>query len=80
MPAALFTVPEAAAYLKLDQEGLTRPREAVRWLYRTGKLKYTKVGRYVRFRKAWLDALINRNAVQRNSRNRHTATPKARRK
>lgn len=65
MSSELLTPDEALAYLRLDQQGLAQPREALRWLCRTGKLKYTKVGRYVRFRKEWLDELIDRNAVRR---------------
>jgi hypothetical protein len=78
MPDALLTPLDAIAYLKLDQQGLSQPRESLRWLCRTGRLKYTKVGRYVRFRKAWLDDLINRNAVQRHSRNCDRPAPKVR--
>jgi hypothetical protein len=60
----LMTPAEAIEYLRLDQNGLQQPRESLRWLCRTGKLRYTKVGRYIRFRKAWLDELVERNAVQ----------------
>jgi hypothetical protein len=59
------TPAEAVAYLGLDRQNLRDPREALRWLCRTGRLKYTKVGRYVRFRRAWLDELIDGNAVRR---------------
>ena len=62
----LMTAPEAVAYLRLDQQGLRQPRESLRWLCRTGKLKYTKIGRYIRFKREWLDELINRNIVQRS--------------
>jgi len=54
----LMTPAEAISYLGLDQQGLRQPRESLRWLCRTGRLRYTKVGRYIRFRKAWLDELI----------------------
>ena len=64
----LLTAAEAVAFLRLDQQGLRQPRESLRWLCRTGQLKFTKVGRYLRFRMCWLDELIRRNAVQRDSR------------
>jgi len=59
----LMTPEDAIAYLRLDRDGPRKPYESLRWLYRTGKLKYTKVGRYVRFRQAWLDELIDQHAV-----------------
>lgn len=62
----LLTQEDAIAYLRLDSEGLRQPCEALRWLCRTGKLKYTKIGRYVRFRKEWLDDLIDQHAVLAN--------------
>ena len=65
MTENLLTPRDAISYLRLDQQGLRAPGEALRWLCRTGKLKYTKVGRYVRFRRAWLDELIEQNAVRR---------------
>jgi len=68
MSNALLTPLEAVAYLRLDQQNLRDPRESLRWLCRTGQLKFTKVGRYLRFRMRWLDELIRRNAVQRDSR------------
>jgi excisionase family DNA binding protein len=61
----LYTPEEAVAYLGLDRQGLRQPLEALRWLCRTGRLKYTKVGRRLRFRETWLDELIERNAIQR---------------
>jgi hypothetical protein len=65
MSSDLRTPTEALAYLRLDQQGLAQPREALRWLCRTGRLKYTKVGRYVRFRREWLDEMIEKNTVRR---------------
>jgi hypothetical protein len=65
MSRELITPEEAVSYLRLDQQGLRYPREALRWLCRTGKLRYAKVGRYVRFRKTWLDELIERSVVPR---------------
>jgi hypothetical protein len=67
MAEEILTPLEAVAYLKLNEQGLRAPLEALRWLTRTGKLKYTKVGRYIRFRRAWLDDLIEQNAVRRAS-------------
>lgn len=57
----------AEAYLGLDRDGHRKPAEALRWLCRTGRLKYTKVGRHLRFEEAWLDELIDRNAVRREA-------------
>jgi excisionase family DNA binding protein len=68
MGTELVTPDEAIAYLRLDEQGLRQPREALRWLCRTGRLRYTKVGRYVRFRRDWLDELVERNAVRRAAR------------
>jgi excisionase family DNA binding protein len=65
MPDELMTPDEAIAYLGLDRQGLRMPRESLRWLCRTGRLRFTRVGRYIRFRRSWLDELIERNAVQR---------------
>jgi hypothetical protein len=66
MSSTLMTPGEAVAYLRLDQQGLQQPLEALRWLCRRGKLRYAKVGRYVRFRKDWLDELIERSAIRRD--------------
>jgi hypothetical protein len=65
MSDQLMTPAEAIAYLRLDEQGLRYPRESLRWLCRTGKLKYAKIGRYVRFRRSWLDEMIERNSTQR---------------
>jgi len=63
----LRTSEEAVVYLGLDRQGLRQPQEALRWLCRTGKLKYTKIGRRLGFRQDWLDELIERNAVLRTT-------------
>src|SRR5215470_13793741 len=68
MGETLMTPAEAVGYLRLDQQGLRQPRESLRWLCRSGKLKFTKIGRYIRFKQEWLDELVNRNAVQRGPR------------
>ena len=65
MEDRLFTPDEAMQFLGLDQQGLRAPREALRWLCRTGKLKYAKIGRYVRFRKVWLEEFVNANTICR---------------
>lgn len=62
---SLRTPDDAVTYLGLDRQGLGQPLEALRWLCRTGQLKYTKIGRRIRFREEWLDDLIERNAVHR---------------
>jgi hypothetical protein len=65
MDDSLRTPDEAIRFLGLDRQGLRTPREALRWLCRTGRLKYAKVGRYVRFRKAWLEEYVDVNTVCR---------------
>lgn len=67
MATKIYTSEEAASYLGLNRRGLSQPQEALRWLCRTGKLKYTKVGRHLMFREEWLDELIERNAVLRTT-------------
>jgi hypothetical protein len=67
-PNRLILPEEAVAYLGLDQQGLRHPRESLRWLCRTGRLRYAKVGRYLRFRLDWLDEFIERNSVPQSPR------------
>lgn len=67
MEGPLKTPDEAVRFLGLDRQGLRAPREALRWLCRTGKLKYARVGRYVRFREEWLQELVNTNTVRREA-------------
>lgn len=67
IPQNLYTSWDAVTYLGFDRDGLQQPLEALRWLCRTGKVKYTKIGRHVRFRQEWLDELIERNAVLRET-------------
>ena len=69
MSDPLLTPFEAVIYLRLDQLGLRQPRESLRWMRRRGLLKFARVGRSILFRQSWLDALVDRSAVQRNSRN-----------
>lgn len=64
----LMTADEAVQYLRLDQQGLRQPREALRWLCRTDKLRSTKIGRRVLFRRQWLDEYIDRHDVAGRSR------------
>jgi hypothetical protein len=63
----LMTPAEAVSYLGLDRQGLRDPREALRWLCRTGRLRHTRVGRHTMFRRDWLDELVNENAVRANA-------------
>ena len=63
MTQSLMTPEEAITFLGLDRQKLQQPREALRWLCRTGQLRYTKVGRYVRFRRQWLEELVERNEM-----------------
>ena len=64
MENELLTPDEALRILALDRQGLRQPREALRWLCRTGQLRFTKIGRYVRFRRSWIEELITRNEVE----------------
>lgn len=59
MPRRMLTPEEAIKYLALDRQHLRCPRESLRWLCRTKKLRFAKVGRYVRFRQEWLDELVD---------------------
>ncbi|WP_165253445.1 helix-turn-helix domain-containing protein [Paludisphaera soli] len=61
----VYTSDEAIEYVGLDRQGLRQPHESLRWLCRTGKLKYAKIGRRLKFRKSWLDDLVERNAIRR---------------
>ena len=63
----LKTSDEAVSQLGLDRLGLRDPRESLRWLRRTGRLKFTRIGRHLMFREEWLDELIDRNAVLRKA-------------
>jgi hypothetical protein len=63
MTSDLLTKAEAIAYLGLDRLGLQRPDEALRWLRRMGRVKFTRLGRHIRYRKQWLDDAIEGNAV-----------------
>jgi hypothetical protein len=67
---SLVTPEEAIRFLGLDRQGLRQPREALRWLCRTGRLRYTKVGRYVRFRQAWLEELVEGGSVAKERQGR----------
>jgi excisionase family DNA binding protein len=66
MAKKVYTPEEAVSYLGLDREGLSMPLEALRWLCRTGRLRFTRIGRHIRFEEAWLDELIEKNAVMRS--------------
>jgi hypothetical protein len=63
----LKTSDEAVSQLGLDRLRLRDPRESLRWLCRTGRLKFTRIGRRLMFRQEWLDELIDRNAVLRKA-------------
>jgi hypothetical protein len=65
MDAELMTPGEAITFLGLDRQGLRSPRESLRWLCRTGRLRYAKVGRYIRFRRVWLEQLVDGSTILR---------------
>jgi hypothetical protein len=48
--------------------GLRQPLEALRWIRRTGKLRFTRIGRRVFFRADWLDEAIEENSILRQPR------------
>ena len=58
----LLTLEQAAGYLGLDK-GNRNPAEAVRWLCRKRAVRFAKVGKRIRFRRAWLDAYVESQAV-----------------
>ena len=64
MHEQLLTPEDAIRFLGLDRQGLRQPRESLRWLCRTGRVRFTKVGRYVRFREEWLQELVERNVSE----------------
>lgn len=59
----LRTPDEAVVFLGLDRVGLSQPRESLRWLCRTGRLRYTKIWRHIRFRDEWLQDCVDQHAV-----------------
>ena len=59
----LLTPDDAIRYLALDKQRLRAPRESLRWLCRSKKLRFAKIGRYIRFRQEWLDEFIDRTAT-----------------
>jgi hypothetical protein len=61
----VYTSADAVKYLGLDRVGLSKPGESLQWQCRKGRLKFTKLGRRLIFRKSWLDELIERNATHR---------------
>jgi len=64
----LLTQEEAIKFLRLDALNLKRPKEALRYLRRTGQIAYVKICGKVLFPKAALEDYIQRNLVQvRNS-------------
>ncbi len=65
MKEALLTAQDAIEFLGLDRQGLRHPRESLRWLCRSGRLKYAKIGRHIRFRQAWLDECVEQNSILR---------------
>ena len=58
----LLTLEQAAQYLGLAQ-GSRNPAECVRWLCRKREVRFCKIGKRIRFRRKWLDAYIEAQAV-----------------
>ena len=58
----LLTLEEAARYLGLAKDHKA-PVHAVRYLCRTRKLRFLKVGKTLRFRREWLDEYIDSQSI-----------------
>jgi len=61
-PGELLTLEEAAQYLGLHKDHKA-PDHAVRYLCRTRKVRFLKVGKTLRFRREWLDAYIDSESI-----------------
>jgi hypothetical protein len=59
----LLTSEEVARILALDIDGHLAPAEAVRYLCRSGKVRYCKVAGHLRFRSEWINEFIESNTV-----------------
>ena len=62
--ADLLTQEEAIAFLRLDAVNLKRPKEALRYLRRTGQISYIKVCGKVMFTRRALEDYLGRNLVE----------------
>ncbi len=60
--ARLLTLEEAAYYLGLHKDHKA-PIHAVRYLCRSRKLRFVKIGRTLRFRREWLDDYIDSESI-----------------
>ena len=58
----LLTLEDAAQYLGLEKDHQA-PVHAVRYLCRTRKLRFLKVGKTLRFRREWLDEYIDSQSI-----------------
>jgi len=59
----LLTQEEAIKFLRLDAMNLKRPKEALRYLRRTGQIAYVKVCGKVLFPRKAIEDYISRNLV-----------------
>ena len=59
----LWTLQDVTNYLGLGADHRD-PVSAVRYLCRTRKLKHVKVGKTLRFKKAWVNEYLEKEAVQ----------------
>ena len=62
--ADLLTQEEAIRLLRLDAVNLKRPKEALRYLRRTGQIAYVKVCGKVLFPRKALEDYLTRNLVE----------------
>ena len=60
----LLTAQEVAHVLGLDSDGHKAPTEAVRYLCRSGQMRYCKVSGRPRFRREWVEEFIRTNTVE----------------
>lgn len=58
----LLTLEDAVQYLGLEKDHQA-PVHAVRYLCRTRKLRFVKVGKTLRFRREWLDEYIDTESI-----------------
>ncbi len=62
----LLTEEEAVRYLRLDVEGPNKPELTLRYYREKGKLRSTKVGRRMRYRRVELDRFLERLTPDEN--------------
>jgi hypothetical protein len=69
----LLTFEQAAAWLGFTRPDYAAPAEAVRYLCRTRKVRYIRVGKRIMIRVAWLMEFLERESVSPITENTLTA-------